>query len=198
MNILFFTLIGYLCGAIPFSVWLGAILIKRDVRQFGDDQNPGAANAWKAGKWRLGLPVLLLDFFKGAIPVGIARYGFGIDGWPLVPIALAPIIGHAFSIFLGFSGGKALAVTFGVWAGVSLYAGPSLLGLFFVLFYFSLDSGAWAAISGALAFGLILLISRQPISMDLIWAGNLLILVWKHRRELRRWPSFRTRLAGPG
>jgi glycerol-3-phosphate acyltransferase PlsY len=59
------------------------------------DGNPGAVNAWRAAGGRAGVPAGLFDFLKAAVPVGLANWVFGVSGWGLLPIALAPIVGHA-------------------------------------------------------------------------------------------------------
>ena len=92
-------IVSFLAGSIPFSVWLGRMFTRSDIRSVGDG-NPGTTNAWKAGGWQLGMLVLLLDFLKGAIPVGIAVQNWGWDGAVVVAVALAPILGHDFSPFL--------------------------------------------------------------------------------------------------
>ena len=68
----------------------------------------------RAGR-RAGFAVLLLDVSKAAAPVGIAYFNLGMRGAAMFLIAIAPILGHAFSPFLGFRGGKALPASFGVW-----------------------------------------------------------------------------------
>lgn len=197
-----FTLIGYLAGSIPFSVWLGRLVLGVDIRQFGDDQNPGSANAFKAAgksKWWLGMSVLLADGLKGLIPVAIGYYNFGIQDWTLVPVALAPVVGHAYSIFLRFRGGKALATTFGIWTALTVWRGPAALGVFFILFYLILDSSAWSVMLGMLGLLGYLLVTPEPyITSQLnlflvIWAGNMLILILKHYPELRRLPRLKSR-----
>ena len=106
-------LVAFVFGALPLSVWLGRFALGVDIRKYGDG-NPGAANVWRAGgKW-WGLLAILLDGFKGLIPVAIANFAIGIEGWWLTAIALAPILGHTYSPFLNFRGGKALSTTFGV------------------------------------------------------------------------------------
>jgi acyl phosphate:glycerol-3-phosphate acyltransferase len=180
-----FTILGYLLGSIPFSVWLGKRILRTDIRGFGQDRNPGAANAWRAGKWRLGLPVLALDFLKGALPVALARWAFDISGWESLPVALAPVLGHAFSPFLKFKGGKAVAVTFGIWTGLLPGAGPLVLGASLALFLLLLASEAWAVIFGMFAFLGYLILAGATLVVLSIWTGNLLILAFTHRRELR-------------
>jgi acyl-phosphate glycerol 3-phosphate acyltransferase len=91
-----FSLAGYLLGGVLFAVLLGR-LGRHDVRAVGD-RNPGAVNAFKAAGPVAGAAALLLDFLKGAVPVGLARWVFGVEGWWLVPVALAPVLGHAFAL----------------------------------------------------------------------------------------------------
>lgn len=187
--------VGFFSGSLPFSVWLGRAFARADVRQIGDG-NPGAANAWRAGGWRMGVVVLLLDYFKGALPVGAAHFIAGVSGWPLTFVALAPILGHAFSPFLNLRGGKGLTVTFGVWSGLTLAQAPLVLGLFMALFYFTVSVDAWAvmlSMTGLLAH---LLIQQLDITLLAVWFGNLVIIVWKHRRELRQGPRLKPIFSG--
>ena len=107
MMTLFWILTGFLSGSIPFSLILGNFLAKTDIRSMGDG-NPGGTNALKAGGVKTGVPAILLDIVKGFVPVYLAQKN-GVAGWNLVPVCLAPILGHAFSPFLRFHGGKALA-----------------------------------------------------------------------------------------
>ena len=117
-----FILIAFLCGSLPFSVWLGKGLLHLDVRRFGDG-NPGAFNVFRAGNKLLGFVALILDVSKAAAPVGLAYFTMGIRGAPMFFIAVVPILGHAFSPFLGFRGGKALATALGVWIGLNSLEG---------------------------------------------------------------------------
>lgn len=119
--------LGYVCGALPFSVWLGKWLYQVDPRGQAD-RNPGAANAFRAAGWRLGVAVLLLDFLKACVPVAIATWVLRFPGDQLFWVALMPTVGHAFSIFLRFRGGRALAVMFGVWTALTLYQAPLIMG----------------------------------------------------------------------
>jgi acyl phosphate:glycerol-3-phosphate acyltransferase len=191
MRALFWTLLGFWLGAIPFSVWLGRLALQIDIRENGDG-NPGATNAWRAGGWRVGLPALLLDYLKGAIPVGLAHYRVGIAGWALVAIALAPIVGHAFSPLLRFRGGKALAVTFGVWTGLSLAHYPLLFGSFLCLFLLLQTSHGWAVACSVVALLAYQLFSAESIYLLAIWAINGGLLIWKYRADLSTRPRLRS------
>jgi glycerol-3-phosphate acyltransferase PlsY len=184
---LVWTVFGFALGAVPFSVWLGRLFLHEDVRRYGDG-NPGAASAWRAGTWRLGLPVLLLDFLKGALPVGVARFYAGVSGWGLVAVALAPVVGHAFSPLLGFRGGKAVAVSFGIWSGLTLWEGPIVLGFLLTLLTLTRTADAWTVMWGMLAFLAYWLLRRADLYTLSVWGGNMLILAWKHRAALRGQP----------
>ena len=186
----FLVLIAFLCGSLPFSVWLGKLFLGLDVRQSGDG-NPGAMNVFKAGSRTVGLLALVLDISKAAAPVGLAYHNLGLRGLPMLLIAIAPILGHAFSPFLGFRGGKALATALGVWIGLTIWK-LSLIAVTGVLIGIALFTTAGWAIM--LALGLILigiLIWIPDLLLLLVWAGETLILAWTHWSDLRLKPHLR-------
>jgi glycerol-3-phosphate acyltransferase PlsY len=166
-------------GSVPFAVLLGH-LAGVDPRRVGDG-NPGAFNAWKAGGWKLGAPVLAADVLKGALPVACARRVGWRGGW-LVAISLAPVMGHGFSPFLGGRGGKGLASTLGVWAGVTGPEAPLVLGFGLTLGRLGLrlrDLEAVAFGQGLLLAAL--LVRKHPPELLLTWLGLTGLLLWKYR-----------------
>ncbi len=187
---LFFFALAFISGALPFSAWLARGLAHAELGQVGDG-NPGAANAWKAGGWRVGALALVLDYLKGAVPVAVAHFGFHLAGLALGAVAVAPILGHAFSPFLKFRGGKGLTVTFGVWSGLTLAQAPLVLGLFMALFYFVLAGEAWAVMASLVGLLAHLLLQHADVALLAAWAGNTAVLAWTHRRELRRRPGLK-------
>ena len=180
---LFWLILAFVVGALPFSVWFGKLFLRQDVRSVGDS-NPGATNAWKMGGWRLGFPVLLLDFLKGAIPVGIAYQVWGWEGALLLAISLAPILGHDFSPFLGGRGGKGLATTFGVWTGLTLAQAPVILGLSMALFLWLRIRDGWAIVFSMLLLLLDLVLWPHPPIFLAVWLATSVLLVWAYRRKL--------------
>lgn len=185
---MFWILLAFLAGSLPLSLWLGKIALHTDIRLYGDG-NPGAANVWRAGgKW-WGILAVLLDFLKGALPVGLANFLAGLEGASLVAVALAPILGHAFSPFLGFQGGKSLAVTFGIWTGLTLWIVPTVLGLAFGFWLAVLVVEGWAVLLGMVTLLVFLLVARPDPVLIAVWFGNLLIFVWKHRADYSRAPE---------
>lgn len=189
--------LGFLLGAIPFSVLLAKWLGGDDPRRHGD-RNPGAFNAWRAAGPQAGVPAILLDFFKGAIPVALAIHRFQVSGAGTLPVALAPVVGHAFSPFLRFRGGKALAVTFGIWAGLTWGEAALVLGLLFTLFYFTVRGDSWAVMLGMAGLLLYLLFQRSDAALLTVWVGNTALLAWTLRRGLRQLPSLRSIRRKPG
>src|SRR5512135_2753204 len=190
MTTLFWIAFAFFCGSLPFSVWLGKVALHKDIRQYGD-ANPGAANVFRAGGKGWGWIAILLDILKGAIPVGLANYGAHVSGWSLAFIALAPIAGHAFSPFLRFKGGKAIAVSLGIWCGLTLYQVPMMLGLFLGIFIVLLTNNGWSTVLGFATLVVYLLIIAAPVWMLGVWLGNLIIVIWKHRADLARSTALR-------
>jgi glycerol-3-phosphate acyltransferase PlsY len=181
---------AFVCGSLPFSVWLGKIFLGLDVRQFGDG-NPGATNVYKAGNKMVGLMTLILDVSKAAAPVGYSYYNLNIRGVSMFFIAIAPICGHVFSPFLGFRGGKALATALGVWIGLTIWRVSLPAALLSLIGIALFTSPGWAVMF-ALAGILTTLIFWLPDPLlILIWAAETLILAWTHRADLRHRPQLR-------
>jgi len=186
-----FVLIAYLCGSMPFSVWLGKLFLKKDVRNFGDG-NPGAFNVIKSGSKTLGIIVLILDITKAAVPVGLAYNNYEIRGLPMALIAVAPVVGHAYSIFLRFHGGKAIGTALGSWIGLTIWELP-LAGLIATLIGFGiLSSPGWAILLGLIAILAVLLFWIPDKMLLLIWLVVAIVLVWKHRQDLSQAPKLRS------
>ena len=108
-----FLIIGaYLLGSVPFAYLVAKWSRGIDIRQYGSG-NIGAANVIRStSKW-LGIPVIILDLGKGMVMVGGA-YLVGLDITQQVIVGLAAIIGHNWSVFLRFSGGRGVLTTLGI------------------------------------------------------------------------------------
>jgi len=148
--------LGYLCGSLPFALWLGRWWRGVDVRLAGSG-NLGATNVYRTLGPRVGIPVLLLDLAKGALPVWlvpVAPFAAGFPGgqeWCGIAVGLAAILGHMFTMFAGFRGGKGVATTVGVLLALAPLACAAFVTVFGVTLavtrYVSLGS-----ILGSLAF----------------------------------------------
>jgi glycerol-3-phosphate acyltransferase PlsY len=120
-TIILLILASYLGGGIPIGLIAGQVCCKTDVRLYGS-KNIGASNVWRTLGWRVGIPVFILDVGKGLLPVMTARHYPEVN-WLPVAAGFAAIMGHNFSPFLGFKGGKGVATTLGVALGLSWQAG---------------------------------------------------------------------------
>lgn len=199
MSLVPWLVFAFLCGALPFSVWIGRLVLRQDIRRYGDG-NPGATNVLRAGGQLSAFLALALDCLKAALPVGLAHLVAGLAGWQLVLVAVMPVLGHAYSPFLFGRGGKAVAASFGVWGGLTLWEGPAAAGLFIVVGVLLFGLNGWAVLLAML--GLLLYVLSVPelepwrlrpefTTLLAVWATNLTILAWKHRHELRALPRLR-------
>mgnify|MGYP001332694955 CR=1 FL=1 len=187
------TIVCFLCGSLMFSYWIGRLL-KLDIRRIGDG-NPGAANLWSGAGYRFGLLGVALDFLKGYIPVLIIVNSGILTEDELIPVVLAPVVGHAFSPFLKFNGGKALAVTFGVWSALTLFRVTLCYAIILAILLLvtrwikggerstSAEDGLQTTM-GFMLLSVYLLYAGYPAYARWIWLGNFLILVWKNREAL--------------
>ncbi len=184
--------LGFALGSLPFSVWLGYAFMRKDVRRYGD-HNPGATNVFRAGNRLVGLLALVLDISKAAAPVGIAYAQLELRGPLLLLIAAAPPLGHAFSPFLKFRGGKALATVLGVWIGLTNWPAAAAALLFVVLGYVLFEKAGWGVMLGLSGIlGALLLWGRDPLLLAVL-AAQWLLLAWTHRADLRSAPRLRAR-----
>ena len=184
MLVLAWSALGFASGALPWAVWLGRVFARADIRDYGD-RNPGAANAWKAGGWRVGSAAVLLDMGKGTAPVFLAATLAGLGSWSLIPIGLAPVLGHAYSPFLRFKGGKAQAVSVGVWAALTAGAALPVLLLSLAIGYASQKTDGWTVMFGGLGVLALLIVRYQEPHLLLLWAGNMGILTLKLQDDLK-------------
>lgn len=191
MNAIIWTVVGFFLGAIPFSVLLGRLLYGKDIRQVGDG-NPGGTNVLRAGNSKAaGALAIGLDTLKAAIPVALAHYVSGVRGWPLVPVLLAPIVGHAFSPFLRGRGGKAVASTWGAWSALTVPFGPAVMALGLLALYKLVDASGWAVMGAMVVLLLFLAALGLTWPLAAAWALNVALLAWKHRDELAHRPGLR-------
>ncbi len=177
-------LVGFLCGSLMFSFWLG-LLRGKDIRKVGDG-NPGAVNAFKAAGAFVGTLGLLFDFLKGALPVAFGYWYLHISGIALTALIVAPVLGHAFSPWLKFRGGKALAVTFGVWSGITLYQVPVLMGaiLLFSRFVLRIRQDGVCVLLALLGMMVFVILTYHSPVLTLAAILTAMTVLFKHRVAL--------------
>lgn len=147
IDFIVYLIITYLLGSIPFGLIISKFFGK-DIRKEGSG-NIGATNVTRVLGKKAGLLVLILDMLKGFLPIYIAKHIF--DTKLISLLAIASVIGHCFSIFLKFKGGKGVATAIGVLLALSFKTALIVimfwLGVFLVSGYVSLASMLSASIS---------------------------------------------------
>ncbi|QNK42108.1 glycerol-3-phosphate acyltransferase [Caproicibacter fermentans] len=183
------------CGSLMFSYWLG-LLAGKNIQKTGDG-NPGAFNLWNAAGYRLGLLGILLDFMKGYLPVLFLIHSTARENPYFVLLLFAPILGHAFSPFLKFRGGKSIAVTFGVWSAATgfevsfVYA--VILAILAILARLiahgrppSSEADGFMVVFGLLLTGGYLYLKEFPLLYFQLWGINLALFLVLNRVKLFR------------
>ncbi len=131
-----FIVAGFFSGSVLYCRLIPKALTHRDICEIADDKNPGAFNVFTHFGIPMGILCLFCDIMKGFVPVLLASLFMDTTNLLFSIVMIAPALGHAVGIFDKFHGGKAIAVSFGITAGilpVSFVAFP-LLAVLFVLF----------------------------------------------------------------
>ncbi|WCJ63547.1 glycerol-3-phosphate 1-O-acyltransferase PlsY [Agrobacterium tumefaciens] len=174
-------LIGYLLGSIPFGLILTRMAGLGDVRKIGSG-NIGATNVLRTGNKKLAAATLLLDALKGTAAVLVANALWGYEA-SLVAGFFA-FLGHLFPVWLGFKGGKGVAV----YIGVLLGAAPLMMLAFALIWLATAFITRYSSLSALLAMLII------PIALWVLGPEKTALLVtllsliswWKHRENIKR------------
>jgi glycerol-3-phosphate acyltransferase PlsY len=125
LNPVLLVLLSYLLGAIPTSHWVGRAIYDIDLRQHGSG-NLGATNVYRVLGWKAALPVMLVDVGKGFVPAWLfPRIDAAPWSWALA-YGTAAVLGHVYSMWVGFKGGKGVATSGGVLLGLVVSLGSIL------------------------------------------------------------------------
>lgn len=182
MGNLLWIAIAYVMGSIPFGLVFARTFCGVDPRT-GGSRNVGATNVARLCGTKWGVATLLCDALKGALPVGIAL-SFSDSALFHSLTALAALIGHLHSCFLGFKGGKAVATTVGVF--IPLAFGQLVLAGIACLLVI------WR--SGFVSLGSLTLVTALPVFLLLYGKWKLLplalvvmaLVYWSHRENIGR------------
>ena len=180
MRPLFLVTLGFAAGAIPFGVIVARRLAGVDIQTHGSG-NIGATNVARVLGLVPGLIVLVLDAAKGALPTALALAWCG-DLRVVLATGGAAILGHCFSPFLGFRGGKGVATTLGVF----LVLAPALAALAAIVFALVVAVTRVPALGSlaGLATLAAILIARHQDAIATFAVATLLLLFYTHRSNL--------------
>lgn len=183
--------LSYLIGAVPFSVIISRLFFRIDVREHGSG-NAGATNVFRVLGAKAGAAVLVLDALKGVAAVLIAATLHPIDlgptahDWVLIGASFAAVVGHSYSPYLKFSGGKGVATAAGALLVLTPAAWPILL-VTFVLVVAVWRMVSLGSIVIALEFPVLMLLfySDRPAIVTFSFVASALV-VWRHRANIAR------------
>lgn len=185
IKVLLLALFSYLLGAVPTGYLIARKAMGIDIRQHGSG-NPGAANVYRTvGKWA-GIVTFLIDGLKGFIPVCLALRVFPGDYWPAILCGTIAILGHMWTIYLKFRGGKGVATSAGVFAALL----PVPTALAFLSFVICV--ALWGRISiGSIVACIVLPISSffigaHPMAVNVMVTAIGLLVIYKHVPNIKR------------
>jgi glycerol-3-phosphate acyltransferase PlsY len=174
---------AYLLGAVPTGLIVARIIGGVDPREAGSG-NIGATNVGRTSGKKAGIITLLGDVLKGATPVVVAAW-LGADEFILAGAGLLAIIGHMFSVYLGFRGGKGVATACGVFLVIS----PPAIGLsllVFVIVLLLLNFVSIASMAAAIGLPVFLFSVSGSITFTLLGAITAILIVWKHSSNIKK------------
>jgi glycerol-3-phosphate acyltransferase PlsY len=178
-------LAAYLIGATPTAYLAGRLARGIDLREHGS-RNLGATNVYRVLGWAWAIPVALIDIAKGAVPVALFVRWAETEPWLAIAVGIAAVLGHMFSPYVGFKGGKGVATAAGMFVALAPLAVVIALPIWgmclWLTGYVSLSS-----IIAATTFPLVVRVTR-PDAVATLWASVALaaLIVFTHRSNIRR------------
>ncbi len=193
-KILAVVLAAYLIGSLSFAVIVSRVMGLDDPRSYGS-KNPGATNVLRSGSKKAAAATLLLDAFKGWLPVWIVSHwgaSWGLGDGALAAVGIAAFLGHLFPVFFRFKGGKGVATAAGVLIGLEPLLGLATLGSWLFVALVLKYSSLAAVVAALFAPGFYILASGESWA----WYGSApvalavslmsLLLLWRHRGNISR------------
>jgi glycerol-3-phosphate acyltransferase PlsY len=183
---------AYLVGSLSFAVIVSRAMGLQDPRTFGS-KNPGATNVLRSGNKAAAIITLLLDAFKGLVPVLLVRrFGpaWGLEEGTIALVAVAAFLGHLWPVFFKFKGGKGVATFIGVVFGIDLVLGLATGATWLIIAFFFRYSSLASLVAAAFAPAYYLLgdhiqwYADRRIAVALFVMG--LLLAWRHRENIAR------------
>ncbi|MBU3693966.1 MAG: glycerol-3-phosphate 1-O-acyltransferase PlsY [Rhodocyclaceae bacterium] len=178
--------LAYLIGSVPFAVVVSRAMALPDPRSFGSG-NPGATNVMRTGSRKAAALTLLGDAGKGALVVVLGRLA-GLDADALALCGVAAFVGHVFSVFLGFKGGKGVATAAGVLLALDPRLGAAVCTVWLAAFMATRISAAGAISAGLATPALAWLLLGPGVSWAAVTAISA-VMLGRHQSNIRQWLS---------
>lgn len=177
--------LAYLLGAVPASYIAGRLAKGIDLREHGSG-NLGATNTFRVLGAKVAAPVMVFDILKGTFPVIAFGQWDGSDDWRwALAYGAAAIVGHVFSIYMRFKGGKGVATSAGVFLGLA----PVALGIALVAWLLVLRGTRMvsaASVTAAVAMSILLLLTPVPPEVRSLGLAVGAFVVFAHRSNIGR------------
>mgnify|MGYP004520895175 FL=1 len=175
--------LGHLCGSIPSGLWIVQALHGIDIRNYGS-KNIGTTNVFRTVGPKTAVMVLIADALKGIVAVWLVSTYFHNPVLDVVT-ALGALLGHNYSVFLGFKGGKGVATALGLLVFLMPKVAPCSFGVWLVLVlatrYVSLGSIAAAIVTPFLAWYM-----EYPLAYVIFSAIAAFFVVLRHKENIQR------------
>lgn len=182
-TVILLLIFSYLFGSIPFSLIISKTFYNIDLREHGSG-NVGTTNTFRILGKKAGIVVLILDLLKGAIPVWVAMLVSTDVDFPVIIFGVVAAIGHVYSIFLKFKGGKAVATG----GGAILAAAPIIFLVVLATFLITLKLSKYVSLGSVLAAVSLLISVLFTGDLFMIGFGIILgiIVIVKHISNMKR------------
>jgi glycerol-3-phosphate acyltransferase PlsY len=185
-------MVAYLVGSLSFAVIVSRVMGLNDPRTYGS-KNPGATNVLRSGSKAAAVVTLLLDAFKGWLPVVLVKwYGqpYGLEEGTVAMVGLAAFLGHLYPVFFRFEGGKGVATALGVIVATSSVLGLATGATWLIVAYFfrysslaSLVAAVCAPVYYLLGDGTAWYLDKFVLASTVVMSG---LLIWRHAENLSR------------
>lgn len=183
IKVILILLTAYLLGSIPTAFILTRIFKKIDITKVGSG-NPGTTNVIRTAGVTLGIVTFIIDFLKGLLPVLIAKRYLEISLLPLV--MFTAVVGHIYSVFLSFRGGKGVATFFGALLGIS----PKLFIICVTVFLLVMILTHIVSVSSIITVIVFMLVSliytHQYRHLTIFFIITSVIIIFRHISNIRR------------
>lgn len=182
ISAVFFGIGAYLIGSIIFAIVIGKWAFGVDVRDHGSG-NVGTTNVFRALGKKAGIMVLVCDMAKGFVPALLAARFY--PSWLAIILAVLPVVGHMYSIFLRGGGGKGVAAGAGVILALMWQIFVVLVVVFVVVLLVS-RMVSLASIFATIGFAVFTFVFTEPLAYRIAAVLVAAVVLWAHRSNIRR------------